>query len=76
MSHYAASKMIGPWLVDQGYSLNEIATVLSTAGFASGFAGPVTIAASLSGVSAEMFGYTHHFFGCAVLGMVTSAVTW
>ena len=41
MSHYAASEMIRPWLVDQGYSLSEIATVLSTAGFAAGFAGAV-----------------------------------
>lgn len=39
--HAAASAMIRPWLVDQSYSLPEIAQILGVGGFVAGFFGAV-----------------------------------
>lgn len=39
--HAAASTMIRPWLVDQGYSLPDIGWILGTGGFVAGFLGAV-----------------------------------
>jgi MFS family permease len=40
-AHASATGMLRPWLVDQGYSLQDIAWILGSAGFVAGFLGAV-----------------------------------